>query len=83
MRLGVLAIRGLRVSDSQLIGPGFESRSYHYLDLFLGSAELKSSATLVNSQLPACLLLVGILNNVLFNLNYLHIIHVTDNPTRR
>ena len=58
------------VSDSQPSGPGFESRSDHYLDLFLGSPELKSSATLVNSQL-ACLLPVGILNNVMFNLKYL------------
>ena len=51
-------------------GPGFESRSDHYLDLFLGSPELKSSATLVNSQL-VCLRPVGILKNVMFKLNYL------------
>ena len=58
------------VSDSQSGGPEFESRSDHYLDLFLGSPEFKSSATLVNSQL-VCLQPVGILNNVIFSLNYL------------
>ena len=58
------------MSDSQSGGPGFESRSDHYLDLFLGSPEFKSSATLVNSQL-VCLRPVGILNNVMFNLSYL------------
>ena len=31
--------------------PAVESRSNHYLDLFLGSNEFKFSATLVNSQL--------------------------------
>ena len=54
------------VSDSQSGGPGFESRSDHYLDLFLGSPELKSSATLVPRQL-VCLRPVGILNNVMFS----------------
>ena len=49
---------------------GFESRSDHYLDLFLGSPGFKPSATLVNSQL-VCLRPVGILNNVKFNLKYL------------
>ena len=38
-------------SDSPSGGPGFESGSGHYLDLFHGSPEFKSSATLVNSQL--------------------------------
>ena len=38
------------------------------LDLFLDSPEFKSSATLVNSQL-VCLRSVGILNNIMFNLN--------------
>ena len=57
-------------SDSQSRGLGFESRSGHYLDLFHDSLEFKSSATLVNSQL-VCLRPVGILNNVMFNLNYL------------
>ena len=33
--------RVVSVSDSQSGGPGFESRSDHYLDLFLGSPELK------------------------------------------
>jgi len=54
------------MSDLQSSGPGFESHSDHYLDLFLASPEFKSSATHVNSQLvrrqP-----VGILNNVMFN----------------
>ena len=36
----------------------------------VGSLEFKSSATLVNKQL-VCLRLVGILNNVMFNLNNL------------
>ena len=56
--------------DSQSSDPGFESCSDHYLNLFLGSPEFKSSATLVNSQL-VCLQPIGILNNVMFNLNYL------------
>ena len=55
------------VSDSQSGGPGFESRSDLFLDLFLGSPEFKSLATLVNSQL-VCLRPVGILNNLMFNL---------------
>ena len=62
--------RVVSVLDSQSRGPGFESRSEHYLDLFLGSSEFKSLATLVNGQL-LCLQPVGILNNVMFNLNYL------------
>ena len=57
-------------SGQRVGGPGFESRSGHYLDLILGSPEFKSSATLVNSQL-VCLWPAGILNNVMFNLNYL------------
>ena len=56
--------------DSQSSGPGFETRSDHYLDLFLGSPGLRSSAMLINSQL-VCLWPVGILDNVMFNLNYL------------
>ena len=55
--------RVVSVSDSQSSGPGFESRSDYYLDLFLGCPEFKPSATLVNSQL-VCLRPVGILNNV-------------------
>ena len=62
--------RVVSMSDSQSGGPGFESRSDHFLDLFLGTPEFKSSAALVNSQL-VCLRPVGILNNVMFNLNYL------------
>ena len=55
------------MSDSQFGGPGFECRSGHFLDLFFGTPEFKSSATLVNSQL-VCLRPVGILNNVMFSL---------------
>ena len=55
------------VSDPQSSGPGFESDTY--MDLFQHSPELKSSATLVNSQL-VCVRPVGILNNVMFNSNY-------------
>jgi len=62
--------RVVSMSDSHSSGPGFESRSDHYLDLFLDSPEFKSSATLVNSQL-VCLRPVGILNKVMFNLNHL------------
>ena len=61
------------MSGSQSSGPGFETRFDHYLDLFRGSPELKSSATLVNSQ-QVCLRpvgTVGILNNVMFNLHHL------------
>ena len=43
--------RVVSVSDSQSSGPGFEFRSDYHLDLFIGSPEFKSSATLVNSQL--------------------------------
>ena len=57
------------VSDSQSGNPGFESHAGHYLDLLLGSSEFKSSATHVNNQL-VCLRPVGILNNVMFSLNY-------------
>ena len=57
------------VLDSQSGGPGLESHSDHYLDLFLGSPKLKSSATLVNSQLIS-LRPVGILNNVMLSLNF-------------
>ena len=38
-------------------------------ELFLSSPEFNSSAALVNSHL-VCLLPVGILNHVMFNLNY-------------
>ena len=62
--------RAVSVSDSQSGGPWFGSHSGHYLDLFLGSPEFKSSATLVNSQLVS-LRPVGILINAMFNLNYL------------
>ena len=60
----------ISVSESQSDGSVFESRSDLYLDLFRGSPEFKSSATLANSQL-VCLRPVGILNNVTSSLNYL------------
>ena len=41
-----------------------------YMDLLLGNPLFKSMATLVNSQL-VFLRPLGILNNVVFNLNYL------------
>ena len=56
--------RVVSVSDSQFGGLGFESRSDHYLDLFLGSPEFKSSATLGNGLL-VCLWPVGILKGAL------------------
>ena len=43
-------------------GPGFESRSDHCLDLF---------CLLVNSMQLVCLWVLGIINNVMFTLNYL------------
>ena len=49
--------------------PGSSSALTTYLDLFHGSSEFKSSATLANSQL-VCLRPVWILNNVMFKLNY-------------
>ena len=58
------------VSDSQSSGPGYESLSDHNLDLFLGSPEFKSSATLVHSQLVR-LRPAGILNNFMVNLECL------------
>ena len=50
--------------------PGSSPALSLLLNLFLGSPEFKSSAMLVNSQL-VCLRPVGILNNVMFSLNYL------------
>ena len=52
--------------DFESVGPGFDSHSEHFMDLFDGSPELlNSSAALVNSQLVS-LSLVGILNHVMF-----------------
>ena len=65
--------RVVSVTDSQSSGPGVESRSDHYLNLFLGSPEFKSSATLVNSQ-QVCFRSVGIHNSAMFNLNYLFLL---------
>ena len=49
------------MSDSQSSGPGFKSRSDHYLALFLGGPEFKSSAML------GCFWTVGIFNNAYFH----------------
>ena len=69
-RLSAQPVGVLSALDLQS-NPRFESRSDNYLDLFLGSPGFKSSATHVNSQL-VCLPPDGIiLNNVMFNLNYL------------
>ena len=48
----------------------FEFCSDHDVDLYHSRPKFRSSAMLVNSQL-VCLRPVGILNNVMFNLNYL------------
>ena len=57
--------------DFESVGPGFESHSEPFTDLFHGSPELLNPlAALVNSQL-VCLLPVGILNHVMFHLQYL------------
>jgi len=59
------------VLDFESVGLGFESHSEHFMDLFHGSPELLNlSVTLVNSQL-VCLPPVGILNHVMFHLQYL------------
>ena len=58
------------LQSSGSTGSGLEYRSDHYLYLFHSSPVFKSSTTLVNSQL-VCLLPVGFLNNVMFNLSYL------------
>ena len=57
--------RVVGVLDFEFTGPGFESHSEHFMDLFHGSpALLNPSAALVNSQL-VCLPAVGILKNML------------------
>ena len=56
-----LQIRRSRVSPAL-------TTTWIYLDLFLGSLEFKSSATLVKSQL-VCFQSVGILKKVMLNLN--------------
>ena len=58
----------VRVLES--VGPGFESHSEHFMDLFHGSPELLNpSAALVNSQL-VCLPPVEIFNHVMFHFQY-------------
>ena len=63
--LATLGIEVVRAPDSQSSGPEFEFRSDHFLDLFHGSLEFKSSAMLVNSQL-VCLRPVGILKALVY-----------------
>ena len=50
----------------------FESSSDHWLVLFLSSPKINSLTALVNSEL-VCLLPVGVLNHVVFNLGYLFV----------
>ena len=56
-----------RAPDVNFGGRGFKSRSDHSLELFHGTPEFNSSATLVNSQL-VCVLPLGVFNLVMFNL---------------
>ena len=57
--------------DFESPGPGFESHSEHFMDLFQGSPELLNpSAALVYSQL-ACHPPIRIFNHVMFHLQYL------------
>ena len=57
--------------DFESAGPGFESHSEHFMDLFHGSPELLNPwAALVNSQL-VCLPPAGIFNHVIFHFQYL------------
>ena len=60
--------------DLEYVGPGFESHSEHFMDLFShGRPELlnpSAALALVNSQM-VCLPPVRILNRVMFYLQYL------------
>jgi len=61
----------VRVLDFESVGLWFESHSERFMDLFHGSPELLNpSAALVNSQL-VCLPPAGILNRIMFHLQYL------------
>ena len=63
--------RVIKVLDFESVGPGLESHSEHFMDLFHGSPELSnSSAALVNSQL-VYLPPVLILNHVMSHLQHL------------
>jgi len=66
----VNSIRMVRAPDLQFGGAEFKSRSDPLAGFVFGNPKFKSLATLVNSQL-VCLQPVGILNPVMFNLNYL------------
>ena len=56
--------RVVRVLDFESVGPGFESHSEHFMDLFHGSPELLNpSVALVNSQL-VCLRQMGFLTTL-------------------
>ena len=54
--------------DSESGGPGFESRSGHLVDLF--SVLSSSAIQLINSQLVASSVPVGVFNPVMLYLNY-------------
>ena len=57
--------------DYESVGPGFESHSEHFMDMFHGSPELLNPlAALVNTQL-VFLPPSEILNHVMFHLQYL------------
>ena len=56
--------------DSQSSGPGFESRSYHWLDLFHGAPRVQILSHTYKYQ-NSLRRPVGIPNIVMFNLNYL------------
>ena len=64
--------RVIRVLDFESVGPGFESHSGHFMDLFHGNPEqsVKSYGCACNRQL-VCLPPAGILNHVMFHLQYL------------
>ena len=68
----------VRALDLKSGVPGFKSRSDSYLELFLGSSKLNSSAALVNSQL-VCLLL-GFLT-VLFSIFIISLSSLMLGPT--
>ena len=57
----VIITRVVSAFDSQPGGPELESRCDHWLDFFLGSPEINSLATLVNSQIVS-LPPVGVFN---------------------
>ena len=65
----VVGLSGYRALDLKSAGRGFKSCSDHQLVLFHGRPELNCLTSLVNSQV-VCLLPVGVIIFVMFNLNY-------------